>query len=501
MAGALLGNGRVLVVHEQVPFIASGSDHRLAQLLGALVDGGHAVTLLGRDGGGTSADRAALLRLGVELLGPDPDRLRFRGPAAGRPLDLPGLLRERRFGAVILCNWFWSGISVVEEYLPTVRAHAPDARALVLTDDVHWLRQKRHAALVGARAADEIAEGLRERERALYQAADAVLCISDADRSVLQAELPGVTFLTVRHGGFDVAAPSPPPPLEGRADLLFVGGGAVPANALSVAWFVERVLPIVRAALPEVRLHLAGAPPVGGWCPANGAVVVHGFLEDLRPLLDRSRVFVSPVLFGTGIKTKNVLALCHGVPLVTTTCGAEGMDLPAGDAALVADDPAAFAQAVIAAHEDEALWRRLSARGQAHVRRHFSPEGLREDLAAAIEALGRAEPPVPRRWVPAPSRVETLFPQLASAPEPRWRARVVAHSALADRFFALGRGGMARSELRMAITFAWLAGDEPLTAALVARLEAPRPERAGEGGEGGEGGDAARRPPPTDARS
>ena len=56
------------------------------------------------------------------------------------------------------------------------------------------------------------------------------------------------------------------------------------------------------------------------------------------------RIAASPVRFGTGIKTKNLLALAHGVPLVTTTVGADGLNLSDGSTALIADSPPEFSQ-------------------------------------------------------------------------------------------------------------------------------------------------------------
>jgi len=103
----------------------------------------------------------------------------------------------------------------------------------------------------------------------------------------------------------------------------------------------------------------------------------------------RARVFVAPIRFGAGVKGKIGEALSYGLPVVTTNIGAEGMSLRDGEEALIADSPQDFAAAVLRAYRDEALWRRLSERGHAHVRQHFSPEAVGQVINDSIkEALG-----------------------------------------------------------------------------------------------------------------
>jgi glycosyltransferase involved in cell wall biosynthesis len=98
---------------------------------------------------------------------------------------------------------------------------------------------------------------------------------------------------------------------------------------------------------------------------------------------------VAPLRFGAGVKGKIGEALSYGLPVVTTNIGAEGMSLRDGEEALIADSPRDFAAAVLRAYRDEALWRRLSECGYAHVRQHFSPEAVGQVINDSIkEALG-----------------------------------------------------------------------------------------------------------------
>jgi glycosyltransferase involved in cell wall biosynthesis len=116
-------------------------------------------------------------------------------------------------------------------------------------------------------------------------------------------------------------------------------------------------------------------------------ILVTGYLRSVDRYFSHSRVFVAPVRYGAGMKGKIGHALAFGVPVVTTSIGAEGMDLVDGETALVRDDPHEFAEAVVALYDDEALWARLSQQGQQVVRDRWTPEVMRTRLQALLARL------------------------------------------------------------------------------------------------------------------
>src|SRR5262249_35644149 len=133
--------------------------------------------------------------------------------------------------------------------------------------------------------------------------------------------------------------------------------------------------------LPDVQLLVAGSYLSERMRRlASDAVRPIGFVEDLDPLFDSCRVFVAPLRYGAGMKGKIGQRMSLGVPVVTTTVGAEGLRLRNGVHALIEDSPEAFAAAVVHLYEDDALWRQLSSRSLSHVREHFSDEAARVRL-------------------------------------------------------------------------------------------------------------------------
>src|SRR6202041_2887275 len=130
----------------------------------------------------------------------------------------------------------------------------------------------------------------------------------------------------------------------------------------------------VRKALPSVNLALVGNNLPAKLGLNQQGVRRIGYVADLTPIFSAARVAASPVRFGTGIKTKNLLALAHGLPLVTTTGGADGLNLSDGAAGLIADSPQEFSSCVVGAYGDENLWNELSREGRRLITHDFSAD-------------------------------------------------------------------------------------------------------------------------------
>ncbi|MBE2293140.1 MAG: glycosyltransferase [Xanthomonadaceae bacterium] len=257
--------------------------------------------------------------------------------------------------------------------LPLLRQHAPQARRVLDTVDLHYLREGRGARLSGDAAALRAAEATRDRELAAMAAADLVLVVSDEERAQLAQDAPGVR-VDVLSNLHEVAGPGADFGI--RRDLVFVGGFRHPPNADAVLWFAQDVFPTIRERLPQVRFHCIGSDPPAQVraLAALPGIEVHGHLPDITAYMDGARVAVAPLRFGAGVKGKVNLSMAHGQPVVATSCAVEGMHLHDGVDVAVADDPAAFADAVVALYTDRGRWERQARAGLESVARHFSLE-------------------------------------------------------------------------------------------------------------------------------
>ena len=156
-------------------------------------------------------------------------------------------------------------------------------------------------------------------------------------------------------------------------------------------------MPRVRRELGDVTVTIVGADPKPEVLALAGpGVEVAGWVEDMQPLLDSSRVMVAPLRFGAGMKGKVTQSLANGLPVVTTTIGAEGLGAEDGREMLIADDPDEFAERVARAYRDDKLWSELSVAGQRLVERTCSPATLRERLRELLAEASRQCPALGR---------------------------------------------------------------------------------------------------------
>ena len=146
--------------------------------------------------------------------------------------------------------------------------------------------------------------------------------------------------------------------------MLFVGSFRHIPNLVAIEWFVEQVLPRILDLRPDARLVVAGSdpPPRDLFANATRAVELLGFVEDVRSELMRRGVFVCPILSGSGVRVKLLEAFAAGIPVISTTVGAEGLARHDGEFCVLADDPGEFARKVVeilaAPHQARAMTER-----------------------------------------------------------------------------------------------------------------------------------------------
>ena len=154
-----------------------------------------------------------------------------------------------------------------------------------------------------------------------------------------------------------------------------------PVGELSLAYaalplipiIVGDVLPLIHAELPDVKLHIVGSEmPEEIEQLASERVVVHGYVEDVEPLFERSRLSVAPLRYGSGVKGKVNQSMSLGVPCVATSIAAEGIEAKHGEEIVIADGAESFAAAVLDLYQDDDAWRAISEQSVRCLDRTFS---------------------------------------------------------------------------------------------------------------------------------
>ncbi len=223
--------------------------------------------------------------------------------------------------------------------------------------------------VVRARAA-----ALAERD-ALHRF-DAITTVADADASRLRRLAPAARIVVVPNG---VDADRFKPVSGAREHpgrVIFVGAMSYPPNVAAVSFFADHVMPRIRAQEPAAVLQVVGRDPSSA-VRALGKrpdVEVTGEVDDVRPYISAAPVVVIPMVSGSGIKNKLLEALAMGRAVVTTRLGMEGMPIQDGLHALVADEPEAFAEAVLQLMRDPDERRRLGTAARQLVERVYTWE-------------------------------------------------------------------------------------------------------------------------------
>jgi len=268
---------------------------------------------------------------------------------------------------------------VAYRYFSYVRAYAINAKVIYDPVDLHWLRMKRESGIKDDDVLRQQSENYRKMERFNAAAADIVFAVTDQERSQILEEVKNakVEVIPTIHACVDSVKP-----LAGRKNLLFVGHYAHNPNEDAVCYFVKEIFPLIRQDIPGVVFYMVGSHITETvQSLASRDVVAVGYVPDLTPYLDGCRVFVAPLRYGAGIKGKIGQSMGFGLPVVTTSIGAEGMNLIDGQHVLIADSPAAFARAVVRLYTDDLLWEEMSQNALLHIKSNFSKAVVQTKLA------------------------------------------------------------------------------------------------------------------------
>jgi glycosyltransferase involved in cell wall biosynthesis len=238
---------------------------------------------------------------------------------------------------------------------------------------------------------------LARYEASLLRDYDRVLTVSEEDRAALLRLLADGEAAEVGERVTAVPICVDPQsqemvsPVDAGPVILHLGTMFWPPNVEGVLWFAREVLPLVRDEIPGARFVVAGKKPPGevlALADGSGAVEVTGFVPDPARLLETAKVFVVPLLAGGGMRVKILDAWLWGLPMVSTTIGAEGILTLPGENILLADEPRAFAAEVVRVLRDGELARKLRENGRAHVELHYD---WRKVYGRVDEIYGRAE--------------------------------------------------------------------------------------------------------------
>lgn len=220
---------------------------------------------------------------------------------------------------------------------------------------------------------------------------DRVLVLSEADARDYESTLKGARLDWVPYG-IDTDVFKPGQANARREGMILISGNMYhPPNVDAVEYFCRRVFPLVCQRAPSANLWIVGAEPAASvrkWSE-NKRIKVTGFVPDLRAYLSQAMVSVCAVRLKIGAQTKILEALACGTPVVTTSAGNNSTGGVSGEHLYVADEPAEFAERVVALLNHE-RWTALSENGRQFVTANFTWEKCVAKLETILEEVCRA---------------------------------------------------------------------------------------------------------------
>lgn len=210
-------------------------------------------------------------------------------------------------------------------------------------------------------------------EKRFLLRADAVTAVSPNDLQWLKEH--GVRDASLVENGVDVDYFQPATTPEEQREILFLASLDWYPNQDALRYFATEILPRVRAKLPHVGFEVAGRQPppeLAALVKQIPATTLHANLADIRPLVARAAAFVVPLRIGGGSRIKILEALAAGKAVVSTTVGAEGLQLTSGRHLLLADEPSDFAEHIVDILTQPELRRRLGAGGRELVMNRYT---------------------------------------------------------------------------------------------------------------------------------
>jgi len=204
---------------------------------------------------------------------------------------------------------------------------------------------------------------LKAREPLELSLCQRVIACSERERATFLSMEPALEVRVVPNGA-DINAVTPvADPAQNAPELLFVGDLAYGPNKDAAHSFAAEVLPRVRKLVPDAVFRVVGKDPSPELAAMEG-VEVTGFVEAVSPELERARIFVCPIRYGSGTRLKLFEAFAAALPVVSTSLGAEGIDYVDGEHLMIADSPGDQAGAILDLLGDDALARQLGRSGR-----------------------------------------------------------------------------------------------------------------------------------------
>lgn len=270
-----------------------------------------------------------------------------------------------------------------------------DYRGLVVyhAHNAYFKMWERYASLPG-NPAMRIAAGLeaarvKRYESGVARRADLVFAAPNDARELIATGVDPEKIHDTYHLGDDSQLSLPELCYEETGKkLMYVGFLGWEPNIQGLLWFIGEVWPRLLANHPDLRFDIVGKNPdkrLKAAVEPHPGITLTGYVADLQTIYRDSRVSVAPLLFGSGMKVKVLDAMARGIPTVTTSVGAEGIEVENGRHLLVEDDPIRMADQIDDLLDNPTLWNQLQKASRELVQQQYTWRRLFREMHRTLD--------------------------------------------------------------------------------------------------------------------
>jgi O-antigen biosynthesis protein len=278
--------------------------------------------------------------------------------------------------------WFYNP-EVFFEYYTIAEKYLPQAKLVYDMVDIHHLRFKRGMELEPAnKIYKREYTRLKHLESFAAKKADYVLTISDFDQNYMTQFCDSSKIITLSNVHYLKTTVDKTLSFEQRNDILFIGSSHAP-NIDALYFLYNQIMPLVWKKIPDLKVNIIGNVKDCVKDIDNSNFIFKGFVPDIELHFSSHKLMIAPLRYGAGVKGKIGQAFEYFLPVVTTSIGAEGMQLINGDNALINDDAIGLASSIIELYSNKNIWLKLQGNSEKSLF-PFSKEKLKMQISKIV---------------------------------------------------------------------------------------------------------------------
>lgn len=251
---------------------------------------------------------------------------------------------------------------IFEKYYPIVKKNKPDLKIFFDMVDFHYLRFKREYELTANPDIMKNADKYLKLELDNCQKADKIIVISDIEKETLKDFYKEDSKIVSIGNIHQYIENKNSVSFEDRKDLLFIGGFDHKPNVDAVQYLSNEIMPLLWKSEPEISISIIGSNPPESILKLNSdKFKIIGFAKEVSPYFLNSRIFLAPLRYGAGIKGKIGQSLEFGLPLVTTSIGAEGFNFKENRNIIVGNTSQEIVENILLLYKNKEVWEKISS--------------------------------------------------------------------------------------------------------------------------------------------